>query len=47
MHNENLENAIAVTHQIRDALRAEVDRAQGVADLVSDGYGIFEVFVVH
>src|SRR5262249_42392878 len=34
MHNENLENAIAVTHQIRDALRAEVERARAERVLI-------------
>ena len=34
MHNDNLENAIAVTHQIRDALRAEVERARAERVLI-------------
>jgi hypothetical protein len=34
MNNDNLENAIAVTHQIRDALRAEVDRARAERVLI-------------
>jgi hypothetical protein len=34
MDNNNLENAIAVTHQIRDALRAEVERARAERVLI-------------